>query len=274
MKSVIAAFAVALCFVFQFTISAFLHPGILQTSQDLARMRSKATSSKEPWKTAFAHFAADQHSSLSYRLKGPLQVVTRDKDAKKTKGMGEFAADSVAALQLSQMWVITQDVKYAAKVLEILNAWGKVLRRVTGMTTLLIQNRDTECPPTDFVQGSDGQLAAALSGSNFVNAAEIIRATYSFPSIRTGWKTEDIAKFSNMVSQVLVPPAAQQKDSPGVSKPFQANWGSAAEKFMLAAAVFTDNRKLFDEAKRLIRSSACANFSRSISPSGQSSESG
>lgn len=77
-----------------------------------------------------------------------------------------------------------------------------------------------------------------------------------------------------MVSRVLVPPAAQEKDSPGVNKPFQANWGSSSEKFMLAAAVFTDNMTLYDEAKRLIRNSACANFTGSIAPSGQSSESG
>ena len=101
-----------------------------------------------------------------------------------------------------------------------------------------------------------------------------MRATYNSSSFRTGWKIEDITTFSNMVSKVLVPPASQEKDSPGVSKPFQANWGSSGEKFMLPAAVFTDNKKLFDEAKRLIRSSACANFSGSIAQSGQSSESG
>ena len=137
MKNLTAVFAIAPCFIFQFTLSAFLHPGILQTSQDLARMRSLVTSSKEPWKTAFIHFAADEHSSLSYRMKGPLQVVTRDKDAKKIKGMGEFAEDSVAALQLSQMWVVNQDVKYATKSIEILNAWGKALKILNGMILFL-----------------------------------------------------------------------------------------------------------------------------------------
>jgi hypothetical protein len=107
-----------------------------------------------------------------------------------------------------------------------------------------------------------------------VNAAEVMRASYSSISFQSGWKTEDISTFSNMVTKVLVPPATQEKDTPGVSKPLQANWGSSAEKFMLAAAVFTDNQTLFNEAKRLIRSSACANFSGSIATSGQSSESG
>lgn len=116
--------------------------------------------------------------------------------------------------------------------------------------------------------GSDGQLAAALSGTNFVNAAEIMRATYST------WTAADIKMFENMVTTVLVPPASQVNDSPGVSKPFQANWGSSGEKFMVAAAVFTENMALYNKAKRLVQSSTCANFSGSFAPSGQSSESG
>jgi hypothetical protein len=124
-----------LCFAIRFTLGAFLHPGILQTSQDLARMRSLANSSKGPWKTAFVRFTTDTHSNISYRLRGPLPVITRDKDAKKTKGMVEFAEDSVAALQLSQMWVITQNVKYANRALDVLNAWGRGLKVVNGTVT-------------------------------------------------------------------------------------------------------------------------------------------
>jgi hypothetical protein len=124
-------------FVIDSAIAAFVHPGILQSSQDLARMRSLVNSSKEPWKTAFNRFAADTHSNVNYRVKGPLPTVTRDKDGKKTKGMAELAEDSVAALQLTQMWIITQNVQYANKAIIILNAWGKTLRTVNGTTALI-----------------------------------------------------------------------------------------------------------------------------------------
>jgi hypothetical protein len=43
---------------------------------------------------------------------------------------------------------------------------------------------------------------------------------------------------------------------------------------MLAAAIFLENTTLYNYGKTLILSSACANLSGSISPTGQSSESG
>jgi hypothetical protein len=114
-------------------VCGFIHPGILQTTDDLNRMKILARSGKEPWKTAYSRFATDSRSSATYRMKGPMPVVTRDKDPKKTKGMGEFAEDSVAVLQLSQMWIITGETRFADKVVEILNAWGKTLKTLNGM---------------------------------------------------------------------------------------------------------------------------------------------
>ena len=62
--------------------------------------------------------------------------------------------------------------------------------------------------------------------------------------------------------------------TPEVSYPFEANWGSSGEKFMLAAGIFLENTTLYNYGKTLILSSACANLSGSISSTGQSSESG
>jgi len=77
-----------------------------------------------------------------------------------------------------------------------------------------------------------------------------------------------------MVQEVLVPPASQTTDSATVTYPFEANWGTSAEKFMIAAAVFIENSTLYDYGKQLILSSPCANLSGTISSTGQSSESG
>lgn len=83
-----------------------------------------------------------------------------------------------------------------------------------------------------------------------------------------------MATFSSMVTDVLVPPASLTNSTPAVANPFQANWGSSGEKFMLAAAVFTENATLYDYAKLLMNSSSCASFTGSVIASGQSSESG
>jgi hypothetical protein len=71
---------------------------------------------------------------VNYHVKGPLPTVTRDKDGKKTKGMAELAEHSAATLQVTQMWIITQNIQYANKAIVILNAWGQNLRTVNGTT--------------------------------------------------------------------------------------------------------------------------------------------
>jgi hypothetical protein len=77
-----------------------------------------------------------------------------------------------------------------------------------------------------------------------------------------------------MVQDVLVPPASLTNTTAAVAYPFEANWGTSGEKFMLAAAVFVENTTLYDYAKELILYSSCANLSGTISPTGQASESG
>jgi hypothetical protein len=51
----------------------------------------------------------------------------------------------------------------------------------------------------DLTLGTDGQLAAALSGANLVNAAEIIRYTYNSSLYSAGWTPTSIETFSTMV---------------------------------------------------------------------------
>jgi hypothetical protein len=128
---------------------------------------------------------------------------------------------------------------------------------------------------TDLINtGTDAQLAAALSGSNLLNAAEIIRYTYNSTTHSGGWSTSSIETFSTMVQNVILPPASQTTPTADQQYPFEANWGTSGEKFMLAAAVFLEDTTLYNDAKTLILSSACANLSGTISSTGQSSESG
>jgi len=61
--------------------------------------------------------------------------------------------------------------------------------------------------------GSDAQLAAALSGTQLVNAAEIIRYTYS------GWSSADISKFENMILNIFYPPSSQTTPTPDQKYP-------------------------------------------------------
>jgi hypothetical protein len=71
--------------------------------------------------------------------------------------------------------------------------------------------------------GTDAQLTAALCGTQSVNAAEIIRHTYS------GWNTTEIDKFSTMILDVFYPPASQTTPSATQEYLFDANLERAGE---------------------------------------------
>lgn len=61
--------------------------------------------------------------------------------------------------------------------------------------------------------GSDAQLAAALSGTQLINAAEILRYTYA------GWSSANITKFEKMIFDIFYPPASQTTPTPDQKYP-------------------------------------------------------
>src|SRR5205807_2013420 len=99
------------------------------------------------------------------------------------------------------MWCITGDEGHARKAVEILNAWGGTLKKMNG---------------------HDVQLAAGLNGFKFVNAAELMRHTY------TGWKPEDVSRFQKMLMESVYPPI---KDFATFAN---GNWDAICLKTMMA----------------------------------------
>jgi hypothetical protein len=84
------------------------------------------------------------------------------------------------------------------------------------------------------------QLGASLSGVNLVNAAEILRYTFS------SWQSSSITTFSNMINNLFVPAAQVQ----GLAVyPFSGNWGTTGEKALIAYGVFLDNTTIYNLGK-------------------------
>jgi hypothetical protein len=188
---------------FSYKSDRFVHPGLLHTMNDLQRMKSMVAAERQPWFIAFQSFAADSHSSLSYSMQGPDAVVTRDVNPAKTNmGTVHLAHDSVAALQLALMYTATGNDSYAVLATRILEAWTETLIIINGKDHSMRIVLCIGC------LGSDAQLAAALSGTQLVNAAEIIRYTYA------GWSTASITKFEKMISDIFYPPASQTTPTP------------------------------------------------------------
>ena len=192
---------------------AFVHPGLLQSQEDIERMK-KGIASKDPVISAgFQVFRNDKLSQSTYVLKGPGETIGRAPNA----NFGQFNDDAAAAYQNALLWCLTGDMAYANKAKEILNAWASRLRRVTGR---------------------DGVLMAGLGPFDMVNAAELLR--YS----NAGWPEADIRRCEGMFTNAIYP---ELKDFALFAN---GNWDAAAEQTMMAIAVFCNDRALFERVLR------------------------
>src|SRR6266702_3945505 len=148
----------------------FVHPGMLHTREDLARMRHGVRTHREPIMSGFKVFQQHPNSQSTYMPLGPVVTMSRNP----TVHVDLFDSDSNAAYQCALMWCITGDYAYAKVAIRILNGWTSTLKQISG---------------------ADAVLCASLGGFKLINAAELIRHT------DTGWRDTD-AK-SNIPSLAL-----------------------------------------------------------------------
>jgi len=175
-------------------------------------MRDNVAGGKEPWLSGFRRLKDDRHSAPSYRMQGPLEEVGRNPGR-----AGEFDNDANVAYQCAILWCITGDPGYAAKSREIIRAWSRQLKRVSG---------------------ADAVLMAGLGPFKLINAAEILR--YTDPA----WTDEQSAQTETMFKEAIYP----------VIKNFSSfangNWDTAAIKTMLAIGIFANDREIFERGLR------------------------
>jgi hypothetical protein len=194
-------------------VRSFKHPGLLHSQEDLDRMKSRVAAGDQPWLAGFQQLALDWHSSSAWRMFGPLKRVVRDRDPQRMRGNAAMVQDSRAAYQNALMWAVAGEKNHATKAVEILNAWGQTLEEMGGR---------------------DVQLAAGLNGFLLVNAAEIMRHSYS------DWNATDADRFQRMLREVVYPPIQD------FATFANGNWDAACIKTMLAIGVFCDDRSIFD----------------------------
>lgn len=192
---------------------SFIHPGLLQSRQDLDRIKRDVATRQEPVYSGYRLFREDPASSAAYKIQGPLTVVGRNP----TVGQGIYDSDASAAYQCALMWCITGDTAYAQKAKEIVNAWSYTLQSITGR---------------------DAILMAGLGPFKMINAAEILRYTGA------GWSDADVRQAERCFKTVVYPVL---KDF----APFaNGNWDAAAIKTVMATGVFCNDRALFEKALR------------------------
>lgn len=187
------------------------HPGMLHNAADLARMRQAVAAKSQPIYAGFEMMQKHPASSAAYKSPGASAEIGRNPNIR----FQYFDQDANAAYQCALMWCITGDKAFASTAIGILNDWSSTLKKISGL---------------------DAILCASLGGFKMANAAELLRHTAS------GWSLADAGRFGQMVREVFLP----------VIFNFAAfangNWDTAAIKLMLAIAIYSDDRPLFDRA--------------------------
>ncbi len=193
--------------------SVFVHPGLLHDREDLERIKRMVATRQEPAFSGFEEFRASPASQINYVMRGPMAMVGRNPSV----GQGTYDSDANAAYQCAIMWCITGEKAYAEKSIQIIGAWSSTLKSITGR---------------------DAVLMAGLGPFKMANAAELLRYTDSH------WPLQEIQQTEKHFREVIYPVLMD-------FAPFaNGNWDAAAIKTMMAIAVFSDDRKMFERALR------------------------
>lgn len=189
--------------------SGFVHPGMLHSKEDCLRMKSGVRERVEPILSGYEVFRRHPQSQANYAMQGPFAEIGRNP----TVNSGNFDSDANAAYQCAIMWNISGDEAYAETSRKILNAWSGTLKRITG---------------------ADAVLCAGLGGFKLLNAAELLRYTYS------RCLPEEIASWQQLFRGAILP--VLENFAPFAN----GNWDTAAIKTLMAIGIFCDDRDIFE----------------------------
>jgi hypothetical protein len=200
----------------------FVHPGLLHTEADFNRMRAKVAVRAQPWASGWDRLLANPHSSLQWKPR-PAEVVFRGIARGHAQNYPVLYNDIAAAYACALTWRISGDPAYADKAVQIMNAWSSTLKKIDGT--------------------SDRFLASGIYGYQFANAAEIMR-TYR------GWRSDDFARFQNMMLQVFYPMNHDFLERHNGAKidHYWCNWDACNMASALAIGVLCDKRDIYDQA--------------------------
>ena len=229
---------------------AFTHPGILHTTEDIARIKSLVDNKVEPAYGSYGLLSSDPKASSDYQIQGPFEIISRADEYGWTKKPCED--DFNAAYYNALMWTITGETAHADKAMEIIRKYSAVLRKITPR---------------------DDPLCAGLQGFIIVNAAELMRWTYPAGSFEGGWTDEDTRAAETMLREAFIPVFTKFHADPAYTN---GNWGLSVLKGMIGMAVFLEDSAMYREAVDRYLEEGYDNGSlpNYTAPSGQLQESG
>ncbi|VUC29504.1 unnamed protein product [Clonostachys rosea] len=200
-------------------ISAFTHPGLLVTNQDISRAKAKIAAEKEPWLGSWNKLTSLEFSNTSY-TNNAVATVSRATN-------GELLwHDAAAAFNLALRWRISGEEEYAKTATDVLVAWAEKLESLSG-------------------GGDDDYLTAGVQGYELANAAELLRDYAPFAD-------NGLSTVSSMMVNIFLPMNIDFINhvlpSEHNVKHFFANWELCNLASIMAIGVLTDNQTAWNFA--------------------------
>jgi hypothetical protein len=197
----------------------FRHPGLLVTEDDFTRLRALIAKGEEPWTTWWNKLCADSLTSLDGKP-NPQQGVYRQDRSKYA-----MWRDIQRAWCLALRWKLSDDIRYADKAVETLDAWANTLK-VIG----------TVPPGSTAPDDHTFILLAGMQGHQWAQAGEIMRGY-------AGWAPENLKRFQDMLLNIFAPVSSWFLSDGRIGS--HANWDMASLAGALAMGVFCDKPDLY-----------------------------
>lgn len=196
---------------------AFSHPGLLSSQEELDVMRARVQANLDPARAGFSVLEANPLSSASYQHEAyeVVYVVPKEESDEEL----QMKADARAAYAQALRWVVTGSSVYAENAKSIMNDWAQTLKRL----------KSTGIP-------RQVQLEAAWVAPIWAAAGEIIR---HYDGGAAGWTAAEVEEFTRML-QLYAYYARPSAVRPN-------NWGASAALTLIAVAVFSDDRAMYNE---------------------------
>jgi len=209
------------------TTGVFRHPGLLISEPDFARIREHIRLGEQPWTQWWDKLCIDGAVRLDV-MPNPQTEVYRADNSKHA-----MYRDIQRAWCLALRWKLSDDIRYADKAVETLDAWANTLK-VVGT----VRPGSTAHDDHTFI------LMAGMQGHQWAQVGEIMRA-YS------GWRPENQARFKEMLLNVFVKISSDwltNMTDKGWGLHSHANWHLASMVGTMAIGVFCDRHDLYRQA--------------------------
>ena len=200
--------------------AGFVHPGVLVSGQRLADIRAAVAGGLSPAPEALANARASPYANTSWALQGPPAnlSITCGSYSRPDWGCTAESDDGAAAYLQALLYQLTGEHEYAAKAMQIMDAYARV-REYTL---------------------SNAPLQAAWGASKWTRAAELIIHSDA------GWPAASQAAFLAFLTGVSLPLIKDGSRANG-------NWELSMVEAVLGIAVLTEDAALLQHAVGIYR---------------------